>query len=321
MKKYTATELELFDTVTELTGYTESRDRFDEVKGELLDLLSELHRDFDIYNEYGGYEKNLADVNATVGDQYRSCVISQNLKELLDFGKETYGLTDGNVNIAMGSVLSLWRECRESDTPRLPDAQALSDAAAHTDINDFYVAETKSGYLLTVFDPYLTFDVGAIAKGYAAKKAVELLSSLRREGESFMLNLGGMVCPVGEKPKDAPWQVGIEYPTAAPKDGYLLTVSLSEGSLVTSSAHLRAFEVGGKSYGHIIDPYTLYPPENFAAVTVYCADPALGDALSTALFCMTEEEGRELIEGLDAAVMWVYPDMTVSQTKNFEKIS
>ena len=321
--RYSATNLELFDTVTDLSGYTESRERFEEVKKALFDLLAELHREFDIYNEYGStYCSNLAAVNATAGNEYRSLVVSRHVYELLSFGREVHSLTGGRVNIAMGSVLSLWHSCRNSSNPYLPNGDLLADAAAHTDINDFYIAETKAGFVLTVFDSQLKFDVGAIAKGYAAKKAVELLKSLRRDGESFLLNLGGMVCPVGEKPTGEPWQVGIEYPTVERHEDYLSHASLSEGTLVTSAAHIRAVTIDGKSYGHIIDPATLYPPERFASVTVYSPDPALGDALSTALFCMTEGEGRELLASLpEVSAMWVYPDMTVATTKNFENIS
>ena len=321
--RYTATQLEYFDTVTELTGYTESRERFDEVKNELFALLSELHRDFDIYNTYGStYCSNLCTVNGSAGESYRSFVVSRHVYELLTFGREAYELTGGKVNIAMGSVLSLWHDCRYADIPRLPDAGALAEAAKHTDISKFYIAETKAGFVLTVFDPLLTFDVGAVAKGYAAKKATELLRALCREGESFLLNLGGAVCPIGAKPGEKPWQVSIEYPSAERHEGYVDKLSLSNGSLTTSASHIRAFTVEGKSYGHIIDPETLYPPELFASVTVYCPDPAMGDLLSTALFCMTEKEGRELLATFEgAAAMWVYPDMKVSKTENFENIS
>ena len=310
-----------FDTVTELVGYTRSEERFDEVREEVHSLLSELHREFDIYNTYGELI-NLAAVNATAGEEKREFSVSKNIYELLTLGKEVYALTDGKVNIAMGSVLSLWHECRTKDeSPALPERNALLAAAEHTDIESLELKRTDGEeYLLTVTDRYLTLDVGALAKGYAAQKATEYLSNICVEGESFMLNLGGMVCPVGAKPDGDPWVAGIEYPTAERREGYLRNAELSDGSLVTAAAHLRAFAVDGKSYGHIIDSETLYPPEFFAAVTVYCDDPALGDALSTALFCMTEVEGRELAARMGVHVMWVYSDMTVSMTDGFSKI-
>ena len=136
MKKYTATKIGLFDTVIEISGYTESEERFNEVKAEVFARLGDLHQDFDIYNSYGiTHNTNLARVNASAGSEYRSHIISREVYELLTFGKEIYSLTNGKVNIAMGSVLSLWRDCLNAENPHLPDAEALAKAAAHTDIN------------------------------------------------------------------------------------------------------------------------------------------------------------------------------------------
>lgn len=317
---YSEVNLDLFDTVTEFIAHTSDDDRFRTVSHSLFGLLEGYHRYFDIYNTYDGIV-NLATVNRSAGSDSRSFTVSAEIYELILFGKEAHELTEGRINIAMGSVLSIWRECRADSSPALPTEEALNAAAKHTDIDSLVLSNEGGKLTLTVTDPLLTIDVGAIAKGFVAKKAVELLSSLKLENEGFLLNLGGMVCPVGAKPSGDAWTVGIEHPDTKPHDGYLRQASFSSGSLVTSSDHLRAFTVDGVSYGHIIDPRTLFPPRFFASVSVYCHDPALGDLLSTALFCMTEDEGRTLIKALDGvAVMWVYPDMSVSATENFESI-
>lgn len=322
--RFTVTYFEYFDTVTELIGYTGSRQRFDEVSGELRELLETCHRQFDIYNEYEDIT-NLATVNRSKGQPNRKFSIDKELFDLLSLGKEAYSLTEGSLNIAMGGVLSLWHECRTAEQPHLPNPMSLLLASSHTNPNLFSIYELDGEYLLTVIDPELTFDVGALAKGYAARLALELLGELCLPEESFLLNLGGMVCPVGARPDGKGWTVGIEYPTASlAREGYLRTVSLSGGALVTSASHYRAFTVNGKSYGHIIDPTTNYPAEYFASVTVYCDDPAIGDALSTAFFCMSEIDGRRIVEDLsdlfgEIEVLWVYPDMRVSTTNGFPK--
>ena len=324
--RYTSTSFLYFDTVIELVGYTEDRGRFNDVADQLWALLGDYHNLFDIYNEYPD-TVNLATVNKSVGLSERSFTVHKDIYELLLFGKEMHDLTDGKLNPAMGSVLALWRDLGASDTPRLPEFSDLADAFAHTSIEQFFLSESEDGYRLTVIDPYLTFDVSAIAKGYAAGKAIELLSSICSEDEYFLLNLGGMVCPITPKPGGGSWSAGIEYPTADKReDGYIRTVKLSKGALVTTASHLRYITVDNKNYGHVIDPYTLFPPEFFASVTVYCIDPALGDALSTALFCMNEADGRELIGEMSdkfgkIEAMWVYPDLSVSTTDGFKKLS
>ena len=66
------------------------------------------------------------------------------------------------------------------------------------------------------------------------------------------------------------------------------------------------YTVEGKQYHHIIHPNTLMPAEGFVSVSVVCKDSALGDCLSTALFCMSAEEGSALIESLQGVeAMWI----------------
>jgi thiamine biosynthesis lipoprotein len=51
------------------------------------------------------------------------------------------------------------------------------------------------------------------------------------------------------------------------------------------------------------------PADNFVSVSVICKDSGFGDAMSTALFCLSLEEGLKLVEsvsGLEA--MWLTHD-------------
>jgi thiamine biosynthesis lipoprotein len=48
------------------------------------------------------------------------------------------------------------------------------------------------------------------------------------------------------------------------------------------------------------------PADYFVSVSIICKSSADGDALSTALFCMSLEEGIDLIESLDGVeAMWL----------------
>ena len=52
------------------------------------------------------------------------------------------------------------------------------------------------------------------------------------------------------------------------------------------------------------------------SVTVICENDLLADALSTALFCMSYEEGLALVSRLEGIeVLWIYQDGTMRMTE------
>jgi thiamine biosynthesis lipoprotein len=60
------------------------------------------------------------------------------------------------------------------------------------------------------------------------------------------------------------------------------------------------------------------PSEVFLSVSVFCKSSAMGDALSTALFCLDLESGKALMESIDGAeAMWVLQDGTTEKTPGF----
>ena len=62
------------------------------------------------------------------------------------------------------------------------------------------------------------------------------------------------------------------------------------------------------------------PAEGYLSVSIVCKNSAEGDALSTALFCMSVEEGLVLIESLpDAEAYWVLADGTHRSSSGFSK--
>ena len=62
------------------------------------------------------------------------------------------------------------------------------------------------------------------------------------------------------------------------------------------------------------------PAEGYVSVSVICEDSGLGDALSTALFCMMPEEGLTLVESLeDTEAMWVCEDGTKTVSSGWDK--
>jgi thiamine biosynthesis lipoprotein len=123
---------------------------------------------------------------------------------------------------------------------------------------------------------------------------------------SYVLNVGGNVRVVGAKPDETKWTIGIEDPQ---REDYFAYLQLSRESVVTSGSYQRYYYVDGKAYHHIIHPDTQMPAEGFLSVSVVCADSGLGDAMSTALFCLPLDEGMALVESMpEVEAMWITED-------------
>ncbi len=183
-----------------------------------------------------------------------------------------------------------------------PAPHALQEAALHTDIEKMVIDEKNCTVTLT--DPKMKLDVGAIAKGYATECVAR---SLEEKGiTGYVLNVGGNIRSIGTKPDGTPWEIGIENPLG---EEYLARLQINGQSVVTSGSYQRYYYVDGKPYHHIIHPDTQMPAEGFLSVSVICADSGFGDAMSTALFCLTEEKGLALVESIpDLEAMWVTKD-------------
>lgn len=147
-------------------------------------------------------------------------------------------------------------------------------------------------------------DLGAVAKGYAADKANEML---RAAGvDSALLNLGGTVLAYGKKQDGGSWRVGITDPDNTAS--YMGVVECEDKIVVTSGNYERYFEGSdGKTYCHIIDPKTGYPADNgITSVTVISDDGTKNDALSTALFVMGKDTAVQFCKthsGFDCVIL------------------
>ena len=161
--------------------------------------------------------------------------------------------------------------------------------------------EAKTVY---ISDAEASIDVGAIAKGYAAERLADKLRTLG--ADSMAINAGGNIVTIGVKPDGSNWVTGITNPDKASEKRLICKVEIGEIALVTSGNYERYFVCDNVKYNHIIDPKTLMPSNYFASVSIFAKDSGMADALSTALFCMTYEEGLALVKEIgDVEVLWI----------------
>ena len=309
-KQYTASFLTLFDTVTTITGLSESEEAFREKTQAIHDELLVYHRLFDIYNSYEGIS-NLKTVNDAAG--VAPVTVDRKIIDLLLDCRAYYDLTGGMVDVTMGALLQLWHEARNDslDDPAnayVPAASDLEEAARSRGWDHVIIDEAAS--TVYIDDPAIRLDVGAVAKGWAAQRVTE------NAPEGLLISVGGNVCASGTKDAaGTPWVVGIQDPDSS---DYLHTLYVTGGSVVTSGDYQRCYMADGKIYHHIIDPSTCYPGTLWRSVTVLCADSGLADALSTALFLLPLEEGMALAQQCEAHCFWVDGEGETYMTPNFE---
>lgn len=316
LEKYDAQYFDYFDTVTTFTVYAESEEQFEACEETFRTELERYHKLFDIYNTYEGIN-NIKTINDNAG--VVPVKVDQEIIDLLKFAEEQYEVTGGKMNVAMGSVLSIWHDYREyaGETPgkaQIPDMAELEKAAEHMDASKLVIDETA----MTVYleDMSMRLDVGAVAKGYATWRISE---TLREQGtKSALLSVGGNVQCIGTKGDGSSWRVGIQNPDTSSQQSYLHVVNLQDMALVTSGTYQRYYEVDGVRYHHIINPDTLMPWREYDSVTILCKNGGMADALSTAVFNMTAEEGMELIESLEETeALWIYPDGREEMSSGF----
>lgn len=287
-QNYSATSLEYFDTVTTVSGYFNSEAEFQECYEKIRKELEIYHKLFDIYNNYDKIN-NIKTINDNAGKF--AVVVDESIIKLLQFGKQAYSFTNGNVNICMGSVLKLWHATRETKT--LPKSKTLKKAKRYISIDNLVIDSENNTVFLK--NKNCSLDVGAIAKGFVCEQLKNKLSEFGFN--NGIINLGGNVMTVGKKAGNNDFSVGIKDPDNLDKNIYIARVS--DLSVVTSGDYERNFEIDGKKYNHIISPDTLMPATNNKSASIICENVAVADALSTALFICEYNEGLKLINSFE----------------------
>ena len=306
-KIHTDTYYGYFDSFTTLTVHGTTKKDYDVFHEVFTAEIDKYHRLLDAYNEYAD-TVNLCTLNHYAADA--PVTVSPDLLDFLEHAISLHDMTYGYTSISLGALTSIWKDAIKNKT--VPSTEELENAALHTDVSSIEIDLR----LRTVYfkDSELKLDAGALAKGYAAK---QIYAALIEAGcESFLINIGGTVCGFGEKNDNKSWYSGIQSPEDNSDIG--ISVNVSGKAISTSGSYYRSFEADGVIYHHIIDPFTMFPKNTFSSVSVVCGSASDADALSTALFSMTLDEGMSMARELDFEAVWILADGTVHTTDGID---
>ncbi|MFW5786127.1 MAG: FAD:protein FMN transferase [bacterium] len=299
----------LLGTTINVTLYEKASD---DIFGRVFDRVEEIERKMSTSKEdYDTTE--LLEVNRNAG--IRPVRVSADTFEVIRRGVEYSELTDGAFDITIYPLVELWG----IGTPdaRVPSEEAIQERLALVDYRKVELNHEEQ----TIYLPEegMGLDVGAIAKGYAADEARRILEEAGVG--SALLDFGGNIVTVGEKPNGKPWKIGIQNPEAG-RGRYLGVLTSGPMAVVSSGDYERYFVEDDVRYHHIISSETGYPARSgLASVTILAEDSTEADALSTALYVMGAEEGLPFIRdraGVEAA--FVTPDKQVYMTAEMESV-
>lgn len=223
--------------------------------------------------------------------------VSPELFAVISRAVSARGTTDGVFDVTIPPLRDLWRHAASSGV--LPDQREIDEARSHVDASAIMLDNAASSVAFS--RPGMAIDLGGIAKGYAADRAAVVL---RANGiVSALINAGGDMRCMGERPGGGPWKVGVRHPRR--RDALACEISLTDRGIDTSGDYERYAMVAGRRCSHIIDPRRGIPVgDTVVSATVIAPDSATADIYATAL-CILGEDGLTIVRqaGLDALII------------------
>lgn len=217
--------------------------------------------------------------------------VSADVSALVSKGLTYSQISEGAFDITVEPLSSLWDFT--ASNPVIPPEDEIRQAVERVDYRNIKLEGDK----ITFLSDDTAIDLGAIAKGYIADRMKDFL--LKKGVKSAIINLGGNVLCVGEKPGGTPFKIGLQNPYAD-RNETIETLDIRDLSVVSSGVYERHFIKDGVNYHHILNPKDGYPYNNgLLSVTILSKESVDGDVLSTTCFSLGLDKGMELVNSMD----------------------
>lgn len=227
------------------------------------------------------------------------------------FRKARYysSITNGSFDITVQPMLHLYTHSFET-LHRPPTASEVNTTLKLVGYDAIIVNDS-----MIRLEEGMKVTLGGIVKGYAIDQARDAL--LRHNISSALIDAGGDMRSIGTKPDGEAWRVAVRDPDD--RDNYLMDFTIMDKAVATSGNYERYFNEN-KSFHHIVDPRTGYSAEGVISATVIAPTATQADALSTAVFVMGPEKGRDLVGRLERVeAMIVTDDREIVYSEGFPR--
>lgn len=214
--------------------------------------------------------------------------VSADLYRVLEHAEEVARKSNGAFDVTLGPLIKLWRDSRR--TKVLPHPAQIAEAKQVCGYTN--VVLSKPARTISLLKNHMVFDLGGIAKGYAADAALEVL---RRRGITrAMVAASGDIAagdpPVGKRG----WKVGIQSIDQQGR-GITESVWLANAGISTSGDTEQFVEIGKERYSHIVDPKTGLGLTERIGVTIIARNATASDAWATAASVLGSQGAKAAI--------------------------
>ncbi len=199
--------------------------------------------------------------------------LSPEFHEILGIANQLSQQTNGRFDVTIGPLARLWRQSRRLN--RLPTREQMELAFERTGFEKLKLFEDGSASLA---EPDMRLDLGGIAKGYAADKALEVLA---KSGFPSALVAASGDLAIGDAPPGKfGWRIGLNS-VASPEQPDRF-VTLANCGVSTSGDTQQFVILEGRRYSHIVDPETSLGLTTRRSVTIIAQNATMSDSLATA---------------------------------------
>jgi thiamine biosynthesis lipoprotein len=220
----------------------------------------------------------------------QAVTVSDPMISVLTAARQVSERCGGAFDVTISPLVGLWGFY--SKQPHLPTSGELSRLRPLIDYRHVLIDPAQQ--TVRFAREGVAVDLGGIAKGFAVELAANVL---RRHGLSGSIDAGGNQYLIGRPLDKLVWSVGVKNPDV--RDQLLGVIETGETSVSTSAEYANFVTIGGRAYGHILDPRTLQPSSASLSATVLSRDGTLADAVSTAAFVLGPTAGLKLIDSFD----------------------
>ena len=237
--------------------------------------------------------------------------IDPRVHALLVRAEEARRSSRGAFDVSVGPLVELWTRAAERGVA--PDETEIAAAAGLVG-RPVVLGSSRPSHRARLVEAGMAVDLGGIAKGFALD-AVAL--DLRGAGfHRGLLSFGQSSVWALGAPVDAPaWRLAVQDD----EGGVLAVIELCDQALSVSSSLGSSSEIGGRLYGHVVDPRSGLAISEARRAIVVARDATLAEALSTALLVLSEEEGRDVLEGENAEARVFRDDRSSWQTSGWQR--